>query len=882
MIMKQISPYIILQEDAHHHTLSQLGGKAFAFMQLENDLLPIPPWFVVTASAFFDCLSEQQKEYYNKGEIHKLVSSLKSIKVISTVEQAIMQQLNHNDFCYYAVRSSATSEDHGNTSFAGQFESYLWISKKQVSEYICKVWLSAFSERVLCYRENNQISGAIEVPAVIVQKMVQADCAGVAFCVNPINGNINETVVSAVYGLGGSLVDGEANADVYLINSNQQVISKEIAKKDICHIIVNNQVKSCPVDEKKADLPVLTEEQAIQVALLSKQTSNRFGRYQDIEWAFENGTLYLLQSRPITTLQKTIIEQGRSIIFDNSNIAESYGSVTTPLTSSFISYVYEQVYYQFCCIFGVSKKTLQRHQLTFKCMLGFADGRVYYNLLSWYKMLSILPGYALNRKFMEQMMGVKEALPQEFLDGIKPVSTKRECFLDFFRLIKTLCNMIGHYASLERNIKRFYARVNDTLSNINLESLSLDELYQYYYTLENQLMSHWDTPLVNDFFTMIYHGLLKGVCKKWCKNPSVHNDLLCGQGGIISAEPAMRVRSMADYIQNDIEMINLFHSGEMREIHLALQSRPELQKLLSEYLEKFGDRCLDELKLESDSLTENPILLYRSIGSLAMKKERSGEDREQTRESAFQTIKADLKGHPIRKVLFSYIQRNASRLVRNRENLRFERTRVFGIARKIFIQMGIRLASYGVIQEKKDIFYLTRTEILGYIDGTTSSYDLEAIISVRKKEYDQNKQRPEPPRRFLVKDHVGKSPRTDMLTDNVPQTQGGNMLLHGLACCTGTVTGVARVVINPQDATMKDGEILIAQRTDPGWIMLFNLASAIVVERGSLLSHAAIVSREMGIPAVVSVDNVTQLIKDGDTICVNGALGTVEILSHEK
>lgn len=872
--------YIITQDVAFQCGVSKLGGKAYAFAQLANDLFPIPEWFVVTTNAFFDSLSDNQKALYDENQIEVLLPLLNNMKLNDAVKQEMTQQLSGNDNDYFAVRSSATSEDNANTSFAGQFDSYLWIPKEQVAEYVCKVWLSAFSERVICYRENSQINGLFEIPAVIIQKMVNADRAGVAFCVNPINGDINETVVSAVYGLGSSLVDGEASADVYTINAKHEIIQKNIVRKDVYHTIRNNEVKTESVDLADANCPVLSDSQAIRVANLARQTSKHFGRYQDIEWAFEKGQLFLLQSRPITTLQKTTIENGRSIIFDNSNIAESYGSVTTPLTSSFISYVYEQVYYQFCKIFGVSRKTLHQHQLTFKCMLGFAEGRVYYNLLSWYKMLSILPGYALNRKFMEQMMGVKEALTQEFSDGIKLNATKKERFFDLFRLIKTLFMMLSHYLSLEKNIKRFYKRVNDTLSNVNLETMTLDDLYHFYYALENKLMNHWDTPLVNDFFTMIYHGLLKSVCAKWCKDPSIHNDLLCGQGGIISAEPAMRVREMSTFIRNDIEIIELFSSGEQREINIALQKREALQEMITSYLDKFGDRCLDELKLESDSLTESPILLYRSIGSLAKKKERSGEDREQTRLLAFEKIATDLKGHPLRKIIFSYVQQNASRLVRNRENLRFERTRVFGIARKIFVQMGVRFASYGVIEHHKDIFYLTRNEILGYIDGTSSSYDYKKLISIRKQEYNDNQQKPEPPRRFLVKDYVGNAKGFDMLKDNTEITLAGAKTLHGLACCTGTVTGIARVVVNPQDATMKDGEILVAQRTDPGWIMLFNLASAIVVERGSLLSHAAIVSREMGIPAVVSVDCATQIIKDGDMICVNGATGTIELLSH--
>lgn len=863
--------FLITAENAFSSGLNILGGKAYALARLEAELLPIPKWFAVTNKAFFQSLSPEQINLYNSGETDKLLQS--EISISAEIAALINAQTADMD-CRFAVRSSAAAEDNAEASFAGQFDSFLWVDKADICEYVVKVWLSAFSERIKAYRENNCIKGALEIPTVIVQKMVHSEAAGVAFAVNPISGNVGEALVSAVFGFGSALVDGEASADTYTV-SGGAVTNREIAEKDVMHVAENGRVITAAVPKDKKIRPVLTNEQAVEIAVLSQATSRFFGKFQDIEWAYEKGRLFLLQSRPITTLSRVSIEKGKRIIFDNSNIAESYGSVTMPLTSSFISYVYEQVYIQFCKVFGVSKKKLDEHEMTFKTMLGFADGRVYYNLLSWYKMLSILPGYALNRKFMEQMMGVKEPLPQEFLDKIKPPSTKKERFSDGLSLVKTAFKILGQWFGLEKSISHFYSRVEFTLIRAKPESMSLGELYDFYYSLENSLMRHWDAPLVNDFFTMIFHGMLRSFCAKNCKNPEIHNDLLCGQGGIISAEPAERVREMADLIAGDTELISALSSGSRADARRAVAANEHLSIMVDAYIQKFGDRCLDELKLESESLAENPLTLYRAIGALAAKKERAGEDREKTRKAAIDEVYGDLKGKLFLKKKFDFLRKNAARLVRNRENLRFERTRVFGMARRIFLEMGTRLASYGKLEDRRDVFLLTRGELLSYIDGTASSSNFKELVKIRRAEYEQNKAKPNPPRRFSVNDFAGGA-RTDMLVRK--SDSAGQKSLRGLACCPGVVTGVARVIVEPENASMRDGEILVAARTDPGWIMLFNLAAAIVVERGSLLSHAAIVSREMGIPAVVSVDGATEIIKDGDTIQVDGSAGTVEII----
>src|SRR5207302_10774316 len=186
-----------------------------------------------------------------------------------------------------------------------------------------------------------------------------------------------------------------------------------------------------------ARAPVLTDEQAAAAAALARQSGRRFGRPQDVEWAVEGGKLYLLQSRPITSLNAVADPDGVVNIWDNSNIAESYNGVTTPLTFSFARRAYEEVYRQFCRILRVPGAQVEASADVFRHMLGLVRGRVYYNLLNWYRLLSLLPGFKANRRFMEQMMGVKEGLPEHFVAEMSQ-STRAERFKDRFRFFGSL------------------------------------------------------------------------------------------------------------------------------------------------------------------------------------------------------------------------------------------------------------------------------------------------------------------------------------------------------------------------------------------------------------------------------------------------------------
>ncbi|HEY9622920.1 MAG TPA: PEP/pyruvate-binding domain-containing protein [Crinalium sp.] len=886
----------------------QLGGKASALAALAQHELPIPDWFVVSPTAFEQSLTDEQRRSLHAGDITAALTHLHlNADIRAEVETALSNLCSNGESV--AVRSSAIDEDGIHHSFAGQLKSFLQVPPDQVSDRILDVWKSGFSDRILAYRQEHHLSPLPHPPAVLIQKMVNADVAGVAFSANPVTGQRSIAVVSAVSGLGDSLVSGDRDADTYHINRKGEIILRQLTPASSNH-------------------PILTDTQITAIAALARHAESHAHRPQDIEWAIANGQLYLLQARPITALAQIPDPDGRLMIWDNSNIAESYGGITTPLTFTFARTAYEAVYRQFCKLMGVPEEAIAQHDTTFRCMLGLVRGRIYYNLLNWYRVLALLPGFTVNRRFMEQMMGVREELPADVLATLNQASFSDKV-RDSLHLAKTLFGLLKNYLTLPQQIQRFYQRLDAALSlpQSELEVMRLDELAAYYHDLERQLLTRWDAPLVNDFFAMIFYGVLRKLTVAWCNDTegTLQNNLISGEGGMISAEPAQRVRHMAHLIHGDRPFIDLLCTGSLHHIHDKLKAYPDFQAQYESYLQKFGDRCLEELKLESTTLHDDPLLLFRAIGQIAQGGDGGGrgdrgewedrgdrgdrEDREASssppsppspssppsppsptphtphptpRAQAEANVEKTLKGHPLRYVLFNWVLRNARKRVRDRENLRFERTRLFGRVRRIFVEMGRRFYALDQLNDPKDIFYLNLDEILGFIDGTTTCTDLKGLTALRQTEFATYRTLPPPPDRFQTPTpfHPFTPPPTPHSTPHTPHSIP--LTQQGIGCSPGIIRARVQLITDPKTAQLKQGYILVAERTDPGWIMLFPAASGLLVERGSLLSHSAIVAREMGIPAIVSLPGITQWLMDGDWVELNGSTGIVQRISEPR
>ncbi len=850
----------------------QFGGKGAALAALQRAGLPIPAWFSLSPEAFHAGDDSLRPDGPVGRELARAVAELCP------------------DGARLAVRSSAGEEDGREQSFAGQLDSFLFVRPEEVADHVAAVWRSGSSERFLAYRRENGLSADPCAPAVLVQRMVDARVSGVAFGADPVTGQRGVAVVAAVYGLGTSLVSGECDADTYHVDREGRIVKRTIACKWLAHRgdpSGPEGVRRVPVAAEDAPKPALGDEGIRAVADLVRRVGECFERPQDIEWAIaEDGRLYLLQSRPITALAGLADPDGARALWDNSNIAESYSGVTTPLTFSFARRAYEEVYRQFCRLMRVPEGRIAASEDTFRRMIGLIRGRIYYNLLSWYRVLSLLPGFSVNRRFMEQMMGVREGLPEDILAELSARATGGERLRDGFRLLNALGGLAVNHARLPRRIRRFYARLERALAppSPSLEALRADELAAYYRGLERRLLTRWDAPLINDFFAMIFYGLLRRLTETWCGDHegTLQNDLISGEGGMISAEPAQRVREMARMAAEHPAFVGLLCDGSFAAIRRAMEETSRFRTAYQEYLDRFGDRCLEELKLESATLHDDPLPLLRSVGRLARSGAprtagRAGED--DARHRAERRVRQSLARQPLRRALFFWVLKNARGRVRDRENLRFERTRLFGRVRRVFLEIGRRFYASDLLDAPRDVFYLEVEEALGVIDGTATSTNLKGLVAVRKAEFAAYRESPPPDDRFETRGVVcqGNSfcgaaavERADKDASGVDEDQ-----LQGIGCCPGIVRGPVCVVTDPRTAELPPGAILVAERTDPGWVLLFPAAAGLLVERGSLLSHSAIVAREMGLPAIVSLPGLTGRLREGDRVEMDGSTGKV-------
>lgn len=797
-----------------------VGGKAAALSRMMAAGFDVPPFLVLTDAGFQDGGQSLTPE----------------------AARALRQRGGALGPGPYAVRSSARGEDGAEASHAGQFATLLNVAPQGLAEAAASVRASGRAAHVAQYRAARGVTET-SLPAVIVQRIVPARAAGVAFSADPVSGRRDHAVVAAVAGLGEALVSGEVDGEGWSIAEDGRVLTGPAVPQ------------------------ALTGAEAALVADLARRAETACGCPQDVEWAFEGDRLWLLQSRPITTELRPAPRPDTSLsILDNSNIIESYPGLVSPLTYSFASYSYDRVYRAFVALLGLSAPQIAVHGEVFANLLCRVDGRVYYNLGNWYRALALLPAFSLNRGYMETMMGVAEPLPAELTDRLAPPPARgARRWLEYLRLGRVGGGLLFEAMRLGSTKRRFLARLETALgTGPSPATANLTELAAIYRRIEGLLLDRWDAPLINDFLCMFGFGASRALLQKWAGEAGLafHNDLMIGQGGIVSAEPARRIAAMGRMARGDAAALSALAEGRG-----ALAAFPQLDAAITGYLRDFGDRCTEELKLESLPLSEEPGPLLAAIASAAGRADPAQEKRADLDWAAL------LPGGHLRRALARALTGWAAARVRDRENLRFERTRIFGHARRIFMAMGREFHAKGVLDTPRDILFLTVPEVLGAIEGNGLSRDLRALVALRRAETEADRARPEPSERILLRGAIAA--HGPLAASPAAEAASSGDRRDGTGCSKGRVTARARVVRNPREEMLQPGEILVASNTDPGWIALFAGAVAIVVERGSLLSHSAIVSREMGIPCVVGIRDATRWIRNGDLIEVDGGSGLV-------
>lgn len=821
--MKQ---YIISKKNKYDSSkLNLVGGKAMGLWKYPK--LNTPKWFVLTTD-FFDEIYGNDNDLINtlvaKGYEKSLEQLIMTKEFPKKFEKMILKNIDENK--EYAVRSSGVDEDNKDASFAGMMSSYLSIKTESLITYIKKTYLSAYSKRALNYRHQNDISNMNIKMAVIVQEMVDADVSGVLFTINPITNNPDEFLISVIEGLGERLVSGEENSIDYIVNAG--------------NIEGNN--------------PLLTKNEIMEIVNLGYGVLRDSNTFQDIEFCIKDKKLYFLQTRTIVPYKDINIKEPRTI-YDNSNIIESYSGTTTMLTFTFARFVYEKIYTQTLQAGHIRKKVIDNLRPYLKDMLRFYDNKIYYNLNSWYMLTSIFPGKKNNISYMENMMGVKTKMR-------KTKHIKMSLF-DLLNLGIRLKNRLSKMKKLSNKFLNKFEEVVTPYLGIEFEHYDEHQLLKAFKYIEENIVDDFTTPIINDVGAMMYYGkLTKYVRKLNIEDPDGFiSKMVSKQGDVASTKSAPLYLAIVEKINIDKNIKHDFETLSVDELINKYHNNSFISPDINKYIKEFGPRVMDELKLETITLYEDPSFLYQMLKNTIV----NGLVVEPLQNE--QTI--NIKLNVFKKIKLNSLLKKTKYFIKNRELLRLRRTYLYSVIRKIYIRMGIIFKKKGLISEARDIFHLKKEEIEMVVNGDSSNLrNLKEVVAKRKQKLFENNSKKTYNRIVFFGE------KELLILDKTPS----DGILRGIPSGAGVVKGKIKLVTDPSNANI-NGEIMLAKRTDPGWVMLFPMCKAMIVERGSILSHSAVVARELGIVAVVGVENATSILKDGDEVTVDGIKG--EIIIHK-
>ena len=904
--------------------LPLVGGKGGNLLKLTEAGADVPAFAILSKHCFDEFIDSFRSEFDKKlkaidcstpEKIAKTAADLRKCicghKIPENIKTDLLTTLKGllKQNCFVAVRSSALGEDSKEFSYAGMLDTCLFRrTDDEICEAVILCWASIYSDRAVAYRNMRGITQSGVSMAVVVQEMIDGVASGVTFTVNPTTRYEDEILITSVFGLGEGLVSGTLDSDQFICLKKEgyPVIEKKLADK-VEKLVFDREknygTTTVEVAVEQAKTASLSEAQLRTIATVCHRIEGSYhGVPQDVEWTIDKeGRVRILQARPITTIERPLpSERNYTTIWDNSNIVESYSGVTTPLTFSFAIYAYHRVYVQFCQVLMVREEEIKANDYAFANMLGFLNGRIYYNLKNWYRLISVLPGYSYNSRFMEGMMGVK--VSYEKSEKHKPLGFFQKYFYELPRMGLVGLNLAYRFWRTDAEVKKFmdvYQAEYDKYKDFDFNRAPAHQLVDIFNELDNTVLSNWKAPIINDFMAMIFYGVLDALMKKWDLNadPALKNDLLAGQGNVESTLPLRNIQKIARFVAADNELKELFRSKtavQLKEMFIPLPGadRPsthqQLGSQIAEYLEKYGYRAMCELKLEEPSMNERPEFLFDMIKNYAvapMPEEGDVGDKERlVRETAELKVKARLGDDAIcfgliKKIsILMFVANWAKKAMAVREYQRFARTKMYGLVSRIYKGFGQRFVERGVLDKVDDIFYLTMQEALEYVTGTARSQKLRELSALRRAEFDEYRALDELPDRIET---TGITYCNDLTRGMLAQEADDEPdIIRGIGGCSGKVTGKVKVILNPGDDMSLNGEILVAARTDPGWVPLFATASALLIERGSMLSHSVIVARELGLPAVVGATGVTKKVKTGDVVELDGTTGIVKIISR--
>ncbi len=708
-------------------TVRLVGGKAMGLHEMRRLGMAVPPWATLTTELFRQaCFSRDrlQEPLRDPGEepgersaaLQQAINSMELDAPLRGRMEDAWLRISNGGRLAVAVRSSAIDEDSEGLSFAGQMESVLnVVSREEYFRALRRCWASLFCERAVFYRQSHGLdawSGAI---AVIIQEMVEPEVSGVIFTANPITGNRNEMLINSVWGLGEGLVSGRMEADTFLIEmEGGRVDAQTVRKERALRMRPEGGTKTVPVPEEKCCQASLSNRELGLLAAMGQKIRVSTGLPMDIEFALSAKRIYLLQARPITALPDYRPKPERQrFVWDNSNIVESYEGITLPLTFSFIRRAYRTVYWQFCEVLGVSPGTMEKNRRTFENMLGLIQGRVYYNLLNWYKIIGFLPGFRYNKGFFEEMIGLRGR--KNGAEGQERASGPGK-WTGLADLLKISFRALLAHLTLQRRVRLFHEGfevVRRRSAALDYSGMLPEGILSLYADLEREVLSDWKAPVINDFEAMIFYGYLKRLTGKWGldEDGSLPNDLLCGEGGIGSAGIFTELLRVARTVAADEGLKKLFLGQEPETVLRTMKEDPRFRdalKAFENYLDVYGVRGAGEMKLESIPMKENPGFAVAMVRNYLCTLE--DYDMEHADGELAKRLRAQLRvreklqraypvSWPVRLCFYRWVLRNCRRAIRNRENQRFARAEGYDLLRRMLRAVGEYWAERGVLVE---------------------------------------------------------------------------------------------------------------------------------------------------------------------------------------
>ncbi len=768
-----------------------------------------------------------------------------------------------------AVRSSSTQEDQDDASAAGLHATFLNLeTEESVAEAIKACWASLFSVPVLGYLRKRKITPEAAV-GVVLQAMVPADVAGVMFTINPLTGDAGEIVINASYGLGSSVVEGRVSPDTLRVDKATGTLRDRVIgeKRERTVLSPGGGIREEQVPADQVREPALDPAVTAELVALGHRIEAHFGGPRDIEWAVSGGTIYILQARPITAVsrpstrrwaKRRLDRPDRSrIVWSNVNVGEALPGVATPLTWSVLSGFSDLGFRR---AFGALGCTVPKDAE----LVGQFRGRIYLNLTEIMTILAQVPG--LRPRVLLTLGGGGEV--ERLEEEIQP--PRRTAFM--LRLPLTISRFISEHLNAQDRVETFetfFQSERDRILNLDLRVLSPSSLARTLTDVERLLDETGSTMLGVYGNLLASIAFLHSIFRVLLKDDADHTlrDLLTGLSDLESTAPGISLWHIAEMAKAEPDLRAILEAGRSTDLKIADLPDGPTRRAMERFLRAYGSRGTREAELSEPRWSEDPTLLFAAL-QVHLRSPAGAErpidlerNMRRIREAAETRVRGTLPTPAwiaVRRLLTQ-----VQRYLRLRERLRSDVTRVLGMFRSVALEASRRIDSLEPSAGHGAAFFLTLDELHDFLRGQGV---LAARVRQRRRQYERDRLLPDPPDTF-----VGSPPAS-------PAAPGNLERLRGLGASAGQATGLARIVRSPADAgSFQPGEVLVANCADVGWSPLFLAASAVVTDLGGPLSHAAIVLREYGVPAVVNVKVGTRVIRTGDRLEVDGDRGQVHI-----